>query len=344
MGLGGALLAGVRHVMRGPGNGNGERRIRRNTWGFPGAVIMRWDPFDFFGDNEDHLGDLNELPFFDDAHGHFGSGSVRNDLERAFERRHGQRPSEPDYKPEYTHPNKPPPGFTHDFAPATPTSSPLSPVIVLDDSPGPSSADSSGSRPSDSILACACCHDPLILGACDVGEGRDQRKLWGLRCGHLLDGKCVQKLMKSTPPPFQGQEFPQVDVKGKGKMIAEPGVLPSFNPDGAVEDDISDPNPMRSRLRPRRGIPGSFPSAPDPAHSSPSNSSTSARLRGGTTTGAHTGHRSKAKGKGKAKVPVVEAEHEWSCPVSGCGHVHLSLLVDGRWTMDEKRGAIAVFV
>ncbi|KIJ62836.1 hypothetical protein HYDPIDRAFT_113943 [Hydnomerulius pinastri MD-312] len=336
MGFGGALLAGVRHVMRNRGEEFLEPHpARRNTWGFPGAVIMRWDPFDLFGAEEDYpVDDLDGLPFFADDDPPFGG--VRHQLERMFERRDGH-PSEPDYKPEYTHPNKPLPGFTHDFVPVS-SSSPTSSVIVLDDSPGPSNASSGGSRSSDSALACALCHDPLILGASDIAEGREQRKLWGLRCGHLLDGRCIEKLMKPAPPVPQNP--PQIDVKGKGKMIPETqDFLPSSCHDNPAEDQVADYNPMRSRLRPRRGMPGSFPSPSRSAQSSQSTAQSTVRR---PTARSHAGYR--GKGKGKANAPVVEAEHEWSCPVSGCGHVHLSLLVDGRWKNDEKRGAIAVFV
>ncbi|KAG9315387.1 hypothetical protein JVU11DRAFT_4534 [Chiua virens] len=88
---------------------------------------------------------------------------------------------------------------------------------------------------------------------------------------------------------------------------------------------------MRSRLRPRRTLGSTHPSVP-------TTTSNGRRSRSQAT------QRSNRKGKGKMKAPAVEAEHEWNCPVSGCGRVHLSLLMDGRWTMDEKRGAIAVFV
>ncbi|KAF9223348.1 hypothetical protein BS17DRAFT_781724 [Gyrodon lividus] len=331
MGFGGALLAGARQIMRPRSDGGNERPAPRNVWGLPGAVIMRWDPFDLFGDEGGNaLDGLDDLSW-EDVDDPYAAGGVRRQLDRTFERRHKEHHDKPDYKPDYTHPNKPLHGFTHDFAPASP-SSPASSVIVLDDTPGSSSG---GSRSGDAALVCVCCHDPLILGASDIPEGRDQRRLWGLRCGHLVDGKCIEKLMKPVQPASdQTQTHSHLDVKGKGKMIPE-----TLDVTGDVATDVQS---MRSRLRRRRGMPGSVPSAPQAAQ--PLASSTHTTYRGGTATRPLVTHRSKGKGKGKAKAPAVEAEHEWSCPVSGCGHIHLSLLMDGRWTMDKKRGAIAVFV
>ncbi|KAH7884771.1 hypothetical protein F5I97DRAFT_1811970 [Phlebopus sp. FC_14] len=335
MGFGGALLAGVRNVMHGSGNHHGERPARHRSWGLPASVIMRWDPFDIFAVEDEALPGY-EL-FYDNADAPDGPHRIRRELVHAFERRAGQRPSEPDYKPVYTHPDKPSPGFTYDFAPSPLSSSPP-PIIVVDDSPGVGKVSSTSSRSGESSLACAHCHDPLVLGALDIAEGRDQRRLWGLRCGHLVDGKCIDKLMKpSTPVSGSSQSHAHMDAKGKGKMTTEiPDTLPSTGQ--GYTSDYS--NSMRSRLRPRRLMPGSFPAVPH----SPSSARPISRHHDHHGGPVARSHRSKGKGKGKAKAPVVEAEYEWTCPVGGCGRLHHSLFVNGRWTMDEKRGAIAVFV
>jgi hypothetical protein len=55
-------------------------------------------------------------------------------------------------------------------------------------------------------------------------------------------------------------------------------------------------------------------------------------------------HRGKRnKGKNKVVEQVVEATHEWTCPLSGCSKVHVSLLIEGEWTMDKERGAIGIY-
>ena len=148
------------------------------------------------------------------------------------------------------------------------------------------------------------------------------------------------------PPPLIVPEI--VDVKGKGKGKAEyidelplPGAYPTRSLKGkgkATELEIS-PEPIfssiRSRLRPRHPLPSSpselLPAVPGPSRTRP-RTSTRTPLKG------------KGNGKGRAKGPIVEAEHEWTCPVGGCGRVHVSQLINGQWVMDDKRGAITVFV
>jgi len=324
MGFGGALLAGVRRIM-GPRN-TFQRLERRNSWGVTGSFIMRWDPFDFAGEEEDDLLDgLDEIGFLGEEDNAFAAGRVRGQIERALKQRDPGRQAESDYKPDYTHPDRPLPGFTHDFSPS-PSSSPV--TEEADISPA-RYASGSGTRVCQVTLVCAACRDPLVAGASDVGEDRAKRKLWGLRCGHLLDGKCIEKLMEPTTPGITGSS-------SRG-MNAEPEQYPpSPSQDTVVVD--SDAGSIRSRLRPRRGMPGPLSSA---AHTMPATPSSGRR---GARNGDQVTHRSNRKGKGKMKAPFVEAEHEWNCPVNGCRGVHLSLLMDGRWTMDEKRGAIAVFV
>ncbi|KAH8117782.1 hypothetical protein DFH11DRAFT_1807906, partial [Phellopilus nigrolimitatus] len=123
-------------------------------------------------------------------------------------------------------------------------------------------------------------------------------------------------------------------------------------------------NSIRSRLRSRR-----------PAHDSPSESAPeylvspetqshtsltplapvttpgrsrrggAARGRGGRSRGGGAKRKGRGRGKGKAKAaPVIEAEHEWLCPVAECRQNHKSILIDGVWRMDEERGAISMYV
>lgn len=323
MGFGGALLANMRRII-GPRN-DAQRPERHNGWGVSSSFIVRWDPFDFGGgEGDDLFDDPDEMDFLDDEDNTFGAGRMRNQLERVFKHRDRGNKAEPDYKPEYTHPDRPLPGFTHDFSLSS--SSPSS-VTEEDDTSPSRSASGSGARLYEVTLVCAACHDPLVVGASDIGEDRAKRKLWGLRCGHLLDGKCVGKLMEPAPPT------PEMTGSSSRRMATDPKLYsPSPSRDSMADSNASS---MRSRLRPRRGTPGQRPSVPH---------AVTATTSSGSRVAPAQNHRSNRKGKGKMKAPAVEAEHEWVCPVSGCGRVHLSLLMDGRWTMDEKRGAIAVFV
>ena len=332
MGFGGALIQRARAAFDQPPSRSRSNERHHRLFGVPAGIFMQWDPINFFMDEEDIHGDDGFRHYrAADFHDEPGDPLMRGDLRLL---NNLGRPSEPDYKTEYTHSAKPPPGFTHDFELS---STSLMPVIEID---SPCSSSSSLGRPGDAVLACPRCHDPLVLGAADIAEERARKRLWGLRCGHLLDGKCVEELMK--PPPLVVPKA--IDVKGKGKAecIDEPslpGAYPTHSLKGkgkAMESDIT-PEPVfssiRSRLRPRH--PPSLPPEPLPASPGPS------RVR---PRAPRTPLKGKGNGKGRAKVPIVEAEHEWTCPVGGCGRVHVSQLIGGRWIMDDKRGAIAVFV
>ncbi|KAI6025681.1 hypothetical protein F5J12DRAFT_764165 [Pisolithus orientalis] len=331
MGFGGALLAGVRHVLNPRGHDTREPWRHRGIWEST-PTIMRWDPLNAFAEDVYFGNDA------DDTEDYPRTGEIRDSLERVFARRNHRRVAEPDYKSEYTHPSKPSPGFTYDFA-TTPAPSPVDSIIILDDSHSPEPSNADDSRHADPALACAHCHDPLFLGASDVGDDRDQRRLWGLRCGHLLDGKCIKKLMK--PVSEAGPELvdASIDVKGKRKMDPETPSMPSSSQENSGKIAVESTNSIRSRLRSRNSV--SDPSL-DSQHLS--FQSDSSFQRPGVRGKAHAGRRGKGKGKAKATGPTVSASYEWTCPVGGCGHIHVSVLVGGQWIMDEKKGAIAVFV
>ena len=100
-------------------------------------------------------------------------------------------------------------------------------TFVLDeDEAGPSNSASSqyGAEAFETTLVCARCLDPLVLAA-PAGAPEEERKkcrVWALRCGHMLDGKCVAALI--TPPPPVPAEPPAEEYtgKGKGKARADP--------------------------------------------------------------------------------------------------------------------------
>ncbi|KAH7928131.1 hypothetical protein BV22DRAFT_1126882 [Leucogyrophana mollusca] len=366
MGFGGAIIAFARDIMGGGENANGNDRgnghPRRRMMNFEPGIFGHWNALNVFGERDDQYLDEDAFPFLDagaDQDNPFayvarGRLNGHRDLSRGVE---------PDYKPEYTHPDRPAPGISFDFAPSSSPSSPASPSSSNDKLPSTGNATSSTVQSNDACttFACARCHSPLILGGVDVAEGRNRRKLWGLRCGHLLDGKCIEELMKPALIPecaFEeskadekgkgklndglstpSSERPSVSIKGKGKEVwapehGNPG-LQAF----PLNSDTEYNNPIRSRLRPRH--PPASPVTRAERLPAPPSSRRRGEAPDRTTLSSS---RSRAKGKGKVKGPVVEAEHEWKCPVNGCGQVHLSLLVGGQWTMDGKKGAVAVFV
>jgi hypothetical protein len=135
--------------------------------------------------------------------GPFGFGDDRAQLRRTTH----------EYRVAYTHPYPPAPGFTHDFESPSPSVS----VIDVDEEPGPSTKASGSSSPNKNenlnTLVCARCLDPLVLGASGMSEDeRSRRRLWGLRCGHMLDGKCIAELMKPRSAPDLEPTRPEVAV------------------------------------------------------------------------------------------------------------------------------------
>ncbi|KAF7977041.1 hypothetical protein HWV62_4806 [Athelia sp. TMB] len=314
MGLGGALLATRANVWRpngGPANrGPQEPRPpparRNNIWslgnfrsffGGPGALDEQDDDPAFSNAM------LLELlaDGFDDIEGHHRHSAERPLFMSHHPRR--VRHFEPEYKPTYTHRGKPEPGFTFDFAPpGTDEPSPATPS-----SSSSSSKSTSGEVNLTTTLVCARCVDPLVTSDSVTGEEHARRKIWALRCGHMLDGKCVEDIMKPHQDiiPSEG-----TSSKGKGKAT---------EPMDESLPLLSEPSTMRSRLRPR---PGSSSSIPTPL---PSLSS-------------------RAKGKGKNKAFQVAEDFNWICPVPGCSHEHTSLKIDGKWTQDPSKGAIAMYV
>jgi hypothetical protein len=201
---------------------------------------------------------------------------------------------EPQYRDSFTHPGKMPKGFTFDFAPVEPdtVSSEESDNGAYDplfDEPGSEfllqrkrrKMKGKGKAPirtpapstTQKLLGTVCVHcgDPLMI------DGSEDQKLYGLQCGHVLDGKCIWKI-GVPPPPVPSPSF--ADVKGKGKETQEPfnSADPSFKftfnlpPKPTLQRDeeagltlgqyqeVNDPTPLyipediRSRLRSRREL------------------------------------------------------------------------------------------
>lgn len=267
------------------------------------------------------------------------------------------------WRPEYTHPGPPGPGFTYHFSDPDSPSKPSSSkgTISLDDD-GDSS---SGARP---VLVCAHCLDPLILptqGA--TAEESRPKKVWALRCGHLLDGKCVGVVMRPPAedkdgeiqdegytPPSKGKgqaRNPPIaaDRKGKGKATDKVQVeaLASGH-DAVVKGSI------RSRLRPRHNGTTAHSASlatvltPD---SDEENEPSTAPPPTPVSRPAKVSIRSRVP-KAAARISMgrgKKAGHQryrWECPVAGCGKDHISALAPGQgeWTMDPHKGALAVYI
>ncbi|KAF4614254.1 hypothetical protein D9613_008069 [Agrocybe pediades] len=178
------------------------------------------------------------------------------------------------YQQHYTHPPEPEPGFTFDFSPPSPEENdpgrnvscngtprffpPTSihdPIILDDDDDDLAGSSSSKARSSgkgkekahevessaagddkklQALLVCANCLDPLILNEGLAPEEAENRRVWGLRCGHLIDAKCLNKLGKPEEHEAAdgekeievGQEESTLQIssyaKGKGKAKAIP--------------------------------------------------------------------------------------------------------------------------
>ncbi|TRM59322.1 hypothetical protein BD626DRAFT_572617 [Schizophyllum amplum] len=229
-----------------------------------------------------------------------------------------KRPDEPMYKPDYTHPIPARPGFTNDFGSPGGETDATSPS-----SSGASAANGARLVKIECALLCTCCSTPLVLGDnLDALSPEEQRahKLWGLRCGHMIDGRCFEEVSRPAPED-------DVPVKGKGKGRAKTRNNGLYLRN--LEDDAAsyDPSSVRGRLRNRN--PQSGLAAPtSPSRARPASNPSPRSL----------------KRKRKSAVPLVEAEYEWACPVENCDRVHKSLKVDGSWIQHKEAGAMSVFV
>ncbi|KAI0734166.1 hypothetical protein C8Q72DRAFT_452327 [Fomitopsis betulina] len=253
MGLGGALLAlnrqnDVEEANRRQREAQEELQRQPSGW-------RRFVPafFDFFREDESQPAPPRRLPGDAEIYpgGILFNGPIddledlailRDIMDNQFGRRGPtfavpERPREQYYKPNYTHPGKPAPGFTFDFVPPenASTSSTASPIIVIDDdedtvaaSSKASTSASGGQGDAHTALVCAHCNDRLTLSSESTAPEAElvRRRIWALRCGHMLDGKCIQELMKPAPPPPLAipleESIVTSDPKGKRKAVDVP--------------------------------------------------------------------------------------------------------------------------
>ncbi|KAK7032708.1 hypothetical protein R3P38DRAFT_2618518 [Favolaschia claudopus] len=276
---------------------------------------------------------------------------------------------EENYRAEWTHPGSADPGFVFDFAPSE-----IVPAVegngkgkakevVID-----VDAEKEAGGGVSTLLVCAKCLDPLLVRADGIMDGGEEeakkRKVWGLRCGHLIDGKCFEELRRPAEAveaaSGSGDDAPPPSTdtmeKGKGKGKAnELEVDEEHDHDHDHHDDledgssssIPDTSSIRARLRPRGPAAGSMPGGfPPPVFGEPPAFSIAAPLPPPPPAPSRRRPQPKRKGKGKAKPkkPVVEEEWRWYCPVAGCAREHVSQKIEGVWVNAPERGAIGVFV
>ena len=294
MGFGGALIATHNEHQTSHHPHRHSRRSSRAVRLFSNSIFSPIPGFP--EDIQDHLfhdGPSASIPALPDFFPPLFS--AYNRLGRFSESTPSAQKNAPEYKRTFTHPPKVAPGFTHDLASA----GDVEDLTTAGANSGPSSST------VDTVLVCAKCLDPLVMG-----NVPDDKRLWGLRCGHILDGKCVRELMRPVDAQEGGDAKTLTGSTGKGK-------------EKAVEEPEQDPAP--------------------PENGGSSTGNTSRRLRSGRIVSATT-TRSKGKQKQKAQEPKIERVHEWSCPVSGCGRTHKTNLISGAWKPDPSEGAILMYV
>lgn len=203
------------------------------------------------------------------------------------------RAETPDYDPEWTHPGKPEYGFSYSFIDESTT-------IVMDD------GSTREEKPSRGV--CSHCKRMLVVN----GSDEDGRRIYALRCGHMIDARCIQELIGGVA------DLPAIDKKGKGKARAD-----YYEPDG---DESQSQNAGHYALRSRASAQSSAAQQP-------------VTLKG----------RKPAKGgrRGKKKSgPQIADQRYFKCPVEGCGRAHVAVQMDEspEWVQDKERGALPVFV
>ncbi|CCM04323.1 uncharacterized protein FIBRA_06494 [Fibroporia radiculosa] len=283
MGLGGAMIALNRqNAVAEEANRLREQELRISRLG-PGLAAGAARFVDMLAGPRRALGniaaslDLDHFDaFFDglfgaeDIHGAYGVHAGAPDTARS-------GPSEPHYKPFYTHPEKAMPGFTFDFAPSEVSSSTSSVTIVEDNDgngvagPSTSAAMAPGNVAMTMSLVCAHCMDPLVRpveGASD--EERKDKRIWALRCGHMFDGKCTATLMR---PPADTRKDDSHEPRDEAQAKLDPGSSSSSAKASSTATrsrgrrkpglaaDIKGKGKMVDLPEPDPSIPGGFPGA-----------------------------------------------------------------------------------
>ncbi|KAF5327051.1 hypothetical protein D9619_005006 [Psilocybe cf. subviscida] len=220
------------------------------------------------------------------------------------------------YQQRYTHPLRPEPGFTFDFDGGAQAEAP----IVLDDDGVVVTPDVQVT----SSLVCARCTEPLVLNAAMAEEEAALRRIWALRCGHMIDERCLNEI--GQPPEQAAEDAPvKVDRKGKGKAKAAPSPSSPLNAEPAPAPPTHDPETggIRSRLRSRiTATASALYAMVDP---SPAQLPT-----------ATEGPPPRKKRRVANRKPKVEGTFAWACPVASCRREHVSVRIDGVWGPERE--------
>lgn len=337
MGLGGAIISSHR-----PGNtsepqhapapdSESSRRFRMPSFASGLVQYSRWA----FRQTPTLNSILGDDADFDDLFGDEGGEGLLAAWQGInFRRRQTGTQENEQYLPSYTHPSQPDPGFTFDFALPTssstdahrqtrlfPPTSINNPIVLDDDDDNNdlSTAAAGLSSTSDTghvtaTLVCAHCSDSLLINAA-LHPSESDRRVWGLRCGHIIDEKCLNLL--GQPPQAVDSSLDYARGRGKGKakaMDSGPSYGDTIVSEKQTVLEAIQENSIRSRLRSRASIP---PLPDSPTHLLPVK------------------RRKVSNSKTK-----VEAEYPWKCPVANCGRVHVSVKVDGVWGPEKARESV----
>lgn len=338
MGLGGAIISSRRLANTSePQRPRGSTRRLRIPSLSRLVEYSRWAPrlgAGFMGDDaetDDLFGDEDNEAMF----------TSWQDFNPNFRRRPTGTHEKDQYLPSYTHPPQPDPGFTFDFALPTsssantrfrtrlfPPTSINNPIVLDDDDDnngnesstaiaGPSSSSSSSDTGQvTATLVCANCSDLLLINAALLSDEND-RRVWGLRCGHIIDEKCLNRLGQPSQVIDDSPDF----GKGKGKGTdSGPSYGDTIVSENQTVLEAIQENSIRSRLRSRPGL--------TPSSKRPSSLDSPNRLPSGK------------RRRVSANKKKVEAEYRWLCPVTNCGRTHVSVKVAGVWGPEKERESV----
>ncbi len=165
-------------------------------------------------------------------------------------------------------------------------------------------------------LVCARCHRLLRFSA---GEGPPEDRLHSLKCGHVIDQRCLDAI--STPPP---DPIRSDDAEIIGLMTSTP--IPIAAPVHATHDEF------RGTAGPSRATTRSQARKLSAEIDSPATNTSQKRKRVATASSA-----AAALPKSKKSRSRKPLEFTWLCPVKGCDTQHISKEIGGVWVVQDNQ-------